>query len=120
MNKKLKRSIRHKRIRNKIVGKLSIPRLSIFRSNKNIFAQLIDDENAKTLISASTFKIAKSKKEADKGTIKNMQAFLVGQNLANLAIKKKIKKVVFDRSGYKYHGRVKSLAQGAKEGGLKF
>ncbi len=103
----------HKRIRAKISGTKEQPRLSVFRSNKHIFLQLIDDNSGKTLVSANDLK---TKKKATKTEI----AKEVGKELAKLAKAKKIKKVVFDRGGYKYHGRVKASAEGAREGGLNF
>ena len=110
-NQKLRRL---KRIRNKIAQNLGIPRLSVFRSNQHIWAQIIDDKHGKTLVSAST----KTVKTA-KGT-KSEKATAVGQALAALALEKKIINVRFDRGNYRYHGRVKSLADGARSGGLKF
>lgn len=105
LEKQIKRYRRHKRVRAKIRGTAERPRLCIFRSNKYIYAQIIDDEKGKTLVSAKA-----QLKAADK----------VGQDIAKKAMKEKIKKVIFDRGGYKYHGRVKALAEGAREGGLKF
>lgn len=107
----------HKRIRAKISGTKEQPRLSVFRSNKHIFLQLIDDSSQKTLVSASDLKI--NPPAGGKGT-KTEIAKEVGKELAKLAKAKKIKKVVFDRGGYKYHGRVKASAEGAREGGLNF
>lgn len=100
----------------KTKGALLRPRLSVFRSNKTIYAQIIDDQKSKTLVAATSLKLGK---EAQKLT-KTEQAFKTGQLLAKKALKAKIKKVIFDRRGYKYHGRVKALAEGAREGGLKF
>ena len=105
---------RHKRIRGKISGTAERPRLSIFRSNKNIYAQLIDDVAGVTLASASTLD-----KEVSKGT-KTEQAIVVGKLVAERAVAKGISEVVFDRGGYLYHGRVKALADSARENGLKF
>lgn len=109
------RKIRHLRIRKKISGSSSKPRLSVFRTNKHIYAQLIDDSKSCTLASSSDLKITKDKK-----TSKIETAFKVGKDLAKMALEKKIKKVVFDRAGYKFHGRIKALAEGAKEGGSVF
>lgn len=109
----MSKETRHNRIRAKAVGTKDKPRLSVFRSNKHIFLQLIDDDSKKTLISASDLKIKK------KGT-KTEIAREIGKKLAEAAKLKKIKKVVFDRGGYKYHGRVKAAAEGAREGGLIF
>ena len=110
-NQKLRRL---KRVRNKIAQNLGIPRLSVFRSNQHIWAQIIDDKHGKTLVSAST----KTVKEA-KGT-KSEKATAVGQAIAALALEKKIINIRFDRGNYRYHGRVKALADGARSGGLKF
>ncbi|MEW9502732.1 50S ribosomal protein L18 [Jeotgalibacillus marinus] len=110
------RKKRHARVRSKISGTTSRPRLNIFRSNKHIYAQLIDDVNGTTLASAST-----SDKELgieDSGNVD--AATKVGQLLATRAIDKGMKSVVFDRGGYLYHGRVKALADAARENGLEF
>lgn len=111
---RIKRSIR---IRHKIHGTKDRPRLTVFRSNKYIYAQVIDDSSGKTLsfISEKELQISKEKK-----LTKIDKANLVGQLIAKKATLIKIAKVVFDRSGYKYHGRVKALAEGAKTAGLKF
>ena len=110
-NQKLRRL---KRIRNKIAQNIGIPRLSVFRSNQHIWAQIIDDKHGITLVSAST----KTVKTA-KGN-KSEKAAAVGQAIAALAFEKKIINVRFDRGNYRYHGRVKALADGARSGGLKF
>lgn len=102
-------------IRGKISGTSTKPRLTVFRSNKQIYAQLVDDINGVTLASASSFK----NKEAEK-TTKIEQASIIGKMLAEKATKAGIQECVFDRNGYLYHGRVKSLANAAREGGLKF
>lgn len=102
-----------RRIRKKVFGTSDAPRLSVFRSNKQIYAQIIDDATGKTLVSASTYN-----NKAAKGT-KIEQAALVGKEIAELAKKEGIEKAVFDRNGYLYHGRVKSLADSARESGLK-
>ncbi len=106
---------RHARVRSKISGTAECPRLDVFRSNSNIYAQLIDDVNGVTLAAASTvekdFEGAKGNKEA---------ARKVGQLIAKRALDKGIECCVFDRGGYIYHGRVLELAEGAREGGLKF
>ena len=104
------RLIRHKRIREKISGTKDIPRLSVFRSNKEIYAQIIDDEKQTTLVSASLKLKNGGNKEA---------AAAVGKLLAEKAKKAKITKVVFDRGGYLYHGRVAALAEAARENGLE-
>src|SRR5688572_2114169 len=113
MNRQDLRLKRKTRMRSKVKGDESKPRLSVFRSNKHIFAQLIDDETSKTLAAASDVKLKDKNKKAD-------TAFTVGENLAKAAKLKKIDRAVFDRNGYKYHGRVKSLAEGARKGGLSF
>jgi large subunit ribosomal protein L18 len=105
------------RIRKKINGTAQRPRLAVFRSNKQIYVQVIDDLNRITLLAVSS----KEKDFADKeGIKKTEQAKIVGKSLAARCKEKGIENVVFDRSGYKYHGRVKSLADAAREGGLKF
>ncbi len=106
---------RHKRVRGKIVGTAECPRLNVFRSRQHIYAQLIDDVAGVTLLSASTVE----KDFKDYGGNKDA-AFTVGKLLAERAAAKSIKDVVFDRGGYIYHGRVASLAEGAREGGLNF
>lgn len=105
------------RIRKKINGTAEAPRLAVYRSNKQIYVQIVDDLNGLTLLSASS----REKEVAAQAGIKKIeQAKLVGKLLATKCKEKGIEKVVFDRSGYKYHGRVKSLADAAREGGLKF
>ena len=110
------RKARHERVRNKISGTKSVPRLNVFRSNSNVFAQIIDDENGTTLVSASS--IDKDLKIEKGGNIE--AATKVGEALAKKAKDAKITEVVFDRGGYLYHGRVKALAEAARENGLKF
>ena len=105
------------RIKKVISGTSDYPRLSVFRSNKEIYCQLIDDINGKTLIQSSS----RDKSIIDLKLATNMEvSFNVGKVIAEKAIKEGIKKIKFDRGGYLYHGRVKSLADGAREGGLKF
>lgn len=116
--KRIKRDRRHKRIRSKIRGTGKIPRLCVFRSNKHIYGQLIDDEKNKTLIVASDLEI--KKKPNKKSEIAAEVGKLIAEKAKNLPAGKQIEKVAFDRGGYKYHGRVKSLAEGARKGGLKF
>lgn len=113
LEKKIKRIKRHKRIRGKVFGTKKVPRLCVFRSNKHIYAQLIDDEKGQTLLSASDLELKIKSKKIEK-------AKEVGKLIAKKAKEKNIQKVVFDRGGYKYHGRVKALAEGAREGGLRF
>jgi large subunit ribosomal protein L18 len=114
INKNKSRLRRHKRVRAKITGTAERPRLCVFRSAKNIYAQLIDDTAKATLVSASSM-------EKDFGGGGNVEAAKkVGLALAGKAKSKGIENVVFDRAGYLYHGRVAALAEGAREGGLKF
>lgn len=103
---------RHKRVRAKVIGTKERPRLSVFRSNQHIYVQLIDDNKGQTLASFDDHKIKKGKRVE--------KAKEVGRTIAKKALEKKIKKVIFDRGGYKYHGQVKAVAEGAREGGLKF
>jgi large subunit ribosomal protein L18 len=109
-----RRTRRHKRVRKDVVGSAERPRLVVFRSNRGIAAQLVDDVEGKTLAAASWLNIRKAK------GAKSDQAAEVGKLLADNAKKAGIEKVVFDRGGYRYHGRVKALAEAAREGGLKF
>ena len=110
------RKKRHLRIRTSLIGTPSRPRINVFRSAKNIYAQIIDDVNGVTLASASS--VEKDNKLANGGNIE--AAKVVGKLLAERATAKNIKSVVFDRSGYLYHGRVKALADAAREAGLEF
>ncbi len=109
---------RHKRVRAKVEGTTSRPRLCVFRSLNHIYAQAIDDSNGHTLASASTLE-PEIKSEAV-GKVKTGKAELVGSQVAKRALSKGINQVVFDRGGYKYHGRVKALAEAARQAGLKF
>lgn len=136
--KRKKRHKRHKRVRGKVVGSSERPRLYVFRSHKHIYAQLINDEKNKVLASADDRKLkikatkavkvvkeakeTKREKETKEQEKKGKQAsaFKVGKLIAQKAKELKIDKVVFDRGGYRYHGRVKSLAEGARKQGLKF
>lgn len=117
-NKNVQRRSRHLKVRKKVFGTNSIPRLNVYRSSTNIYAQIINDEAGITLCSAST--LTKDIVESLKGKMKTEQAFLVGEFLGKLAMKKGIKEVVFDRGGYLYTGRVLQLAEGARKAGLKF
>lgn len=111
-SKQLKAIRCHKRIRAKIKGQADCPRLNVFRSNKGMFAQVIDDVKGVTLVSASS-------RELKNKTNKTVAALELGKLLAEKAIAKKIGKVVFDKGSYQYHGRVKAVADGARAGGLK-
>jgi len=114
LNKQIKRNRVHLKIRKKIFGTKNCPRLCVFRANKHIYAQLIDDGSGKILASASDLQFKRNK-----GT-KVQHAMEVGKMIAKEAKSKRIEKVVFDRGGFIFHGRVKAVADGAKEGGLKF
>ncbi len=107
------RERRHFRLRKRIIGTTDRPRLAVFRSNRYIYAQIIDDSQGKTFVFESDIKL-------DGKIKKSERAFTVGKNLAEKALKKGIKTVVFDRGGFLYHGRVEKLASGAREGGLQF
>ena len=108
------REIRHKRVRKNLSGTKEVPRLNVFRSNSEIYAQVIDDTVGKTLVSSSS----RSLKLQNGGNVE--AAKLVGKDIAEKCLKAKIKKVVFDRGGYLYHGRVEALAEAARENGLEF
>jgi large subunit ribosomal protein L18 len=115
---RIARQRRHRRVRKKLSGTAGRPRLNVFRSLRHIYAQIIDDEIGHTLVSAST-----SEEEVRKqleGLNKTAQAHLVGKVLADRALAKGVTRIIFDRGGYKYHGRVKALAEGSREGGLEF
>ena len=114
-NRKFERARRHARVRNKISGTAECPRLCVFRSNKAIYAQIIDDTKGNTLVSASTLDKEVKNKHSNKEAAKE-----VGALIASRAKEKKITDVVFDRSGYIYHGVIKELADSAREGGLNF
>ena len=114
-NRKLERERRHVRVRTKISGTAECPRLCVYRSNSNIYAQIIDDVAGNTLVSASTLDKEVKTKHANKEAAKE-----VGTLIAKKAAEKKIKQVVFDRGGYIYHGVVKELAEAAREAGLEF
>ena len=118
INKNKDRLKRHKRVRRKVSGTAATPRLSVYRTLNHIYAQLIDDTKGNTLVTAST--LDKELKGTFEGMDKKAMAFAVGELLAKKAKSKKIKAVVFDRGGYLYTGRVASLADGARKGGLEF
>jgi large subunit ribosomal protein L18 len=106
------RRLRHLRVRKKVAGTAERPRLVVFRSDKHIYAQLVDDDAGRTIATVSSLKVANGKKTE--------KASEVGKQVAVVAKEKGITRVVFDRGGYKYHGRVKAVADGAREGGLEF
>ena len=114
-DRKMERTRRHIRVRRKVSGTAERPRLSVYRSNTNIYAQIIDDVAGNTLVSASTLDKEVKVKHANKEAAKE-----VGTLIAKRAVSKNIKTVVYDRSGYIYHGIVKELAEAAREGGLEF
>jgi len=116
-NREEARERRRRRVRAKISGTASRPRLNVFRSLKHIYVQLIDDEAGHTLVAASSLERA-VKEQA--GLKKIEEAALVGKLAAQRAQEKQIRRVVFDRAGYRYHGRIKAVADGAREGGLEF
>ncbi len=109
---------RHLRVRARVEGTASTPRLCVFRSLNHIYAQVIDDSRGQTLVSASTLD-SEIKSTLD-GKTKTAQSELIGSLIARRALSKGIKQVAFDRGGFKYHGRVKALAEAARQGGLKF
>jgi large subunit ribosomal protein L18 len=109
---------RHNRLRKRVSGTSERPRLNVFRSNTHIYAQVIDDVDGRTLVAASTNE--KAWAESDAGKTKTEQAAIVGRLLAERAREAGVTKVVFDRGGFKYHGRVKALADAAREAGLSF
>ena len=111
-SREAQRRRRHLRVRKKISGTADRPRLVVFRSDKHIYAQLVDDDAGRTLATVSSQKVGDGKKSE--------KAAAVGKTIAGVAKDKGITRVVFDRGGYKYHGRVKAVADGAREGGLEF
>lgn len=118
LTKEEHRKIRHKRVRKKVKGTSERPRLSVFRSARHIYAQIIDDDKGHTLVGLSTLSPEIRENIRNGGNIE--AAKVVGRVLAQKALEKNIKAVVFDRGGYKFHGRVKALATSAREGGLQF
>lgn len=108
--------MRHKRVRSRIFGTAEIPRVSVFKSNRHVFAQFIDDTSGKTIVSSKIVPGPKSKTKGSKTEI----ASKIGETLAEKAKEAGIKKAVFDRGGFKYHGRIKAIAEGLRRGGIKF
>ena len=119
LSRKLQTQKRHRRLRRFLIGSNTRPRLSVFRSNNHIYAQVIDDNAQQTICAASTID-KELKEDSDKPSSNCDSSSLVGRLLAKRAIKKGIKQVIFDRGGNLYHGRVKALAEAAREAGLKF
>lgn len=120
LEKQNKRHRRHKRIRSKIEGTGDVPRLCIFRSNQHTWAQLINDQNGTTLVASNDIELEKQGASVNKNATKAQKAQKVGEAISKKAQDKKIKRVVFDRAGYKYHGRVKAVKEGAEKKGLSF
>lgn len=112
LSRTIKRERRHRRIRAKVSGTSEMPRLSVYKSNRAVFVQLIDDEAGVTIVAISSDKV--------KGKTIREKALELGKEIAKLAVAKKIKKVVFDRGGFIYTGKIKAVADGAREGGLEF
>ena len=119
LSRKLQTQKRHKRLRRFLIGDKNRPRLAVFRSNNHIYAQVIDDHAQETICSASTID-KELKEDSDKVSSNCSASSIVGKLLAKRAIKKGIKQVIFDRGGNLYHGRVKALAESAREAGLNF
>ena len=117
-SRSIARTRRHARVRKSLQGTSDRPRLNVFRSLSGIYVQVIDDQSGRTLVSAST--VDKDLREKLKGMKKSEQAKMIGQTVAERAKSKGIEAVVFDRGGYRYIGRIKALADGAREGGLQF
>ena len=115
MNRKLSRSRIHQRIRKRVNGTAERPRLAVHFSGKHVYVQAIDDDAGKTLVAAAT-----NEKDFGKAAANRAAAEKVGKSVAERLLAKKVDKVVFDRGGYQYHGKVKALADAAREGGLKF
>ena len=122
LSRKTRRTFKHKRIRKKVFGTNEIPRVSVFKSSKNIYAQVIDDITQRTILHISSLspEVIKKAKDADKELSRKVSiSKLVGKQLADLVKEKGIKRVRFDRGGFPFHGRVKALADGLREGGIE-
>lgn len=120
VQRKENRANRRRRVRSRVNGTGSVPRLSVFRSNKHLVLQLIDDVAGKTLVSARDNELTGKEKVEKEMTVRVAKSFVLGEKLAEKAKKAGISKVVFDRGGYLYHGIVKAVADGARAGGLEF
>jgi large subunit ribosomal protein L18 len=120
LNGKMRRVVRHKRLRSKISGTAERPRLAVYRSISHIYAQLIDDVEGSTIAAASSLENELKDKDKDKDSGKISISKVVGESIGRRASEKGISEIVFDRGGYKYHGRIKAVAEGAREAGLKF
>jgi len=112
------RQVRHARVRARVKGTKDVPRLSVFRGLRSLVTQLIDDANGKTLCAVKSSEVKAGKVDGKTGKV--AEAYLVGKKLAEKAVAAGISNIVFDRGGYRYHGRVAAVAEGAREGGLKF
>lgn len=119
ISRKAKRIIKHRRVRARVKGTAERPRLSVFRSNRHIYAQVVDDTQGKTLAHLNDAVLDESKSKR-KRSPKTDKARLIGKILGETLLKKGVKEIVFDRGGYKYHGQVKALAEGLRETGVKF
>jgi large subunit ribosomal protein L18 len=119
MEKSVGRIKRHRRVRKKVFGTTERPRLSVFRSNRHLYSQIIDDASGRTLVGLSSLNES-IQGDQGKSNVTIDYARRLGTELGNLAVEKGIKRVVFDRGGYRYHGQVKALAEGAREAGLEF
>lgn len=119
-NKQASRERRRVRVRAKISGTAKCPRLNVYRSLRAMSVQLIDDEAGKTIVSVNSKNDAKDVKKDENRSAKVAVAYVLGKKIGEMAVEKGIGKIVFDRAGYKYHGRVKAVAEGAREAGLKF
>lgn len=119
-SRRLQRQRRHSRIRKRVYGTETRPRLAVYRSLRNVEGQIIDDDSGKTLIGLSTLSPDLRGKETEEGRRKVEEARAVGKLLGTRAVEQGVKKVVFDRGGFRYHGRVRAFAEGAREGGLEF
>lgn len=118
--KNLSRKRRHLRIRKRVMGTPDLPRLSVFRSLRNTYVQLVDDIHGKSLMGCSTLSKRFSEAVKQKKETKKSSAGILGKMIAEMALEKGIKKIVFDKGGYKYHGRIQAIAEGARKAGLKF
>ena len=122
-SRKAKKNLRHKRVRKKVLGTTNVPRVAVFKSARHIYAQVIDDSTGSTLLQVSSLSKEVNeliKKEGNDKITKTEMANLIGKYLGELSVSKGIKKIRFDRGGYLFHGRVKSLADGLREKGLEF
>jgi len=120
VSRKSKRDLRHVRVRRKLTGTIDRPRLAVYKSAKHFYAQIIDDLNANTIVSASSLTPQVREMLGKEGMKKTDEATIIGKYLAEISVSKGIKRVAFDRGGYPYHGRIKAFADAAREAGLEF